>query len=162
PRRHAGPLRHRLPPPSLPPPGDRLHAHRREVHARGAARLLPSLLRAQQHHAGGGGRLRRRRGAAPHRGRVERRAARRAPLAGATLPPERTDAAIDAILDEALRLTREEALPEEIDKAKTIVESDTVYQKETVQGMARKLGFYQTVTGAVGYEDEYQRQVREV
>jgi zinc protease len=50
----------------------------------------------------------------------------------------------------------------ELEKAKTIIESDAVYQKETVQGQARKLGFFETVGGGIDWEDEYNRQIRAV
>ena len=85
---------------------------------------------------------------------------------GATLPPADLDAAIDAMLDETLRLAHEDAAAEEIEKAKTIVESDIVYTKETVQGFARKLGFFATISGpgktSLTVEDDYHRRLREV
>lgn len=83
-------------------------------------------------------------------------------VVGATLPPGQLDTAFDALLDEILRLGREEVTPEELDKAKAIVESDAVYQKETVQGMARKLGFYRAVAGSLEHEADFQRQVRDL
>jgi zinc protease len=83
-------------------------------------------------------------------------------VVGATLPPERLDEALTGLLDEAFRLAVEEVGVEELEKAKTIVESDAIYQKETVQGMARKLGFYETVAGSLAHEDEYVRQTREL
>jgi zinc protease len=83
-------------------------------------------------------------------------------VAGATLPPERLDAAVEAILGELFRLRFETITRDELKKAQTIVESDAIYQKETVQGQARKLGFFETVAGGLGYEEEYNRQVRAV
>ncbi len=83
-------------------------------------------------------------------------------VAGATLPPERTDEALDALLGETFRIATAEVTPEELDKAKAIIESDAVYQKETVQGTARKLGFYETVAGSLGWEAEYGRAIRDV
>ncbi len=83
-------------------------------------------------------------------------------VAGATLPPQQLDPALEALLDETFRVAVTDATAEELAKAKTIIESDAVYQKETVQGQARKLGFYQTVAGSLGFEGEYQREVREV
>jgi zinc protease len=83
-------------------------------------------------------------------------------VAGATLPPEQLDAAFAGLLDETFRLRHEEVSETELQKAKTIIESDAVYQKETVQGQARKLGFFETVGGGVDWEDEYNRQVRAV
>ncbi len=83
-------------------------------------------------------------------------------VAGATLPPRGFDDATRAIMTEMVRMTREEVTPEELAKARTVVESDAIYQKETVQGFARKLGFYQTVAGGVAFEDEYHRRVQQV
>ena len=45
-------------------------------------------------------------------------------------------------LEWLFRLAHEDPSSDELAKARTIVESDAVYQKETVQGMARKLGYY--------------------
>ncbi|MGZ3425907.1 MAG: M16 family metallopeptidase, partial [Polyangia bacterium] len=83
-------------------------------------------------------------------------------VAGATLPPEQLDAAFAGLLAETFRLRHEEVSQSELQKAKTIIESDAVYQKETVQGQARKLGFFETVGGGVGWEDEYNQQIRAV
>ncbi|HUS66923.1 MAG TPA: pitrilysin family protein [Kofleriaceae bacterium] len=83
-------------------------------------------------------------------------------VAGATLPPEKLDGALDAILEQVFRLCHEEVTEAELQKAQAIIESDAVYQKETVQGQARKLGFFETVAGGLDYEEEYARQVRAV
>src|SRR5262249_25489118 len=65
-----------------------------------------------------------------------------------------------AILRELFRLAHEDVSEEELSKAKTIIESDAVYQKETVQGLARKLGYFETVAGGAEIEAEYLAQVR--
>src|SRR5581483_4774580 len=83
-------------------------------------------------------------------------------VAGGTLPPADLASAVDAILAQVARLCQEDVTAEELKKAQTIIESDAIYQKETVQGQARKLGFFQTVAGGVEYEAEYQKQVRAV
>lgn len=83
-------------------------------------------------------------------------------VAGATLPPGDLDAALGAIAGELFRLRHEEVSDVELQKAKAIIESDAVYQKETVQGQARKLGFFATVGGGLDWEAEYNRQVRAV
>ncbi len=69
------------------------------------------------------------------------------------------EVAMRAILREIFRLAHEDVTGEEMSKARTIIESDAVYQKETVQGMARKLGYFETVAGGIEYEAEYQRQI---
>ncbi|HEY3359806.1 MAG TPA: pitrilysin family protein [Polyangia bacterium] len=84
---------------------------------------------------------------------------------GASIPPGSPGAieeATRAILDEVYRLAHDEVSLEEVAKARTIIESEAVYQKETVQGMARKLGYFETVAGDAAYEDEYNRQVQDV
>jgi zinc protease len=83
-------------------------------------------------------------------------------VAGATLPPEKLDAALEALCEELFRLRYEPVTNEELRKAKAIIESDAIYQKETVQGQARKLGFFETVAGGLDYEAEYHKSVREV
>jgi zinc protease len=82
-------------------------------------------------------------------------------LSAATAPDGLVDAT-RALSAEVLRLTREEVTGDEIAKAQAIIDSDAVYQKETVQGMARKLGFFETAAGGLEYEEEYQRQVARV
>ncbi|MBI5477831.1 MAG: insulinase family protein [Deltaproteobacteria bacterium] len=81
---------------------------------------------------------------------------------GASMPPTQVEAASRAVLDEVYRLAYDEVSAEEINKARTIIESENVYQKETVQGLARKVGFFETVAGDLAYEDEYHRQVQAV
>jgi zinc protease len=83
-------------------------------------------------------------------------------VAGATMPPDDLDAAFAGLLSEVFRLRHEEVSDTELQKAKAIIESDAIYQKETVQGQARKLGFFETVGGGIDWEDEYNRQVRAV
>jgi zinc protease len=63
------------------------------------------------------------------------------------------------LLKEIYRLAHEDPEAEEIAKARTIIEADTVYQKETVQGMARKLGYFETVAGGLEMEAEYQARI---
>jgi zinc protease len=76
-------------------------------------------------------------------------------VVAASLPPGRVDEATRAMLDEILRLSREEMPQEELAKARTILESDRIYDKETVQGHARKLGFFTAIAGDVEFEDRY-------
>lgn len=71
------------------------------------------------------------------------------------LPYGRVEDASRAVLDEILRLAVEEVRPEELAKAKTILESDRVYDKETVQGYARKLGFFAAIAGDPDFEEGY-------
>jgi len=76
-------------------------------------------------------------------------------VVAASLPPGRVDEANPRHARRILRLSHEEMAQEELAKARTILESDRVYDKETVQGHARKLGFFTAIAGDVGFEDRY-------
>lgn len=83
-------------------------------------------------------------------------------IAGATLHHDRLRDAAQALVSEIHRLRDEPVALREIEKARTIIESDAVYQRETAQGMARKLGFFQAVMGDLGAEARYYEAIREV
>jgi zinc protease len=83
-------------------------------------------------------------------------------VVGASMPSTDPEPAVRAMLREIYRFTHEEASHEELAKARTIIESDAVYQKETVQGMARKLGFYETVAGGNDFEKEYLKRIHDL
>jgi zinc protease len=76
-------------------------------------------------------------------------------VVGASLPPRRPERALAAVLTEVSRLRREEVTAEELAKCRTILESERVFDKETVQGYARKLGFFATIAGDVAFEEQY-------
>ncbi len=80
-------------------------------------------------------------------------------IIGAIGPVEKIQDAYAALLEEAFRLHHEHVSADEILKARTILESDAVYQKETMQGMAQKFAYYHTVAGDTGFEDTYYRNV---
>ena len=80
-------------------------------------------------------------------------------IVGATVLPRNVERAVEAMATEVFMLGTEEVTTDELRRAMTIVDSEAVFQKETVQGQARKLGFYQTVAGDVSYEQEYNRRV---
>jgi zinc protease len=70
---------------------------------------------------------------------------------GATTRPDELEGALDGLLDEILRLGREPVTDEELARALATLEADAVYAKETVQGRARKLGYFETMgLGAAG------------
>jgi zinc protease len=80
-------------------------------------------------------------------------------IIGATLRPENLEKAVDAILEEISRLGEEGATAEELDRVKVNVESELIYDRQTVQGEARKLGYYEVMTGDIQFEKEYVRRV---
>jgi zinc protease len=76
-------------------------------------------------------------------------------IVGASLNADNVAPALKEILRQSFRLRREEFTADELARAKRIVESDTVFQRETVQGIARKLGFFETVAGHIEEEERY-------
>lgn len=81
-------------------------------------------------------------------------------MLGATIHGDTVEDAYRAILEELWKLRREGPTQAEVDKAKTIILAEAVYAKETVQGMARKLGYYALSVGDPAYEEVYYAHVR--
>ncbi len=80
-------------------------------------------------------------------------------IVGATLPPENLEKAVEAILEEITQLGQEGATAEELNRVKVNVESELIYDRQTVQGEARKLGYYEAITGDIRFEKEVMRRV---
>ena len=83
-------------------------------------------------------------------------------LVSALPSPGKTQAAYRAVLDQCALLCERLCSREEIEKARGIIESQQVYERESVQGQARKLGFYETLAGGVEEEDVYYRRIQRV
>lgn len=69
---------------------------------------------------------------------------------------------VGAILEETFRFRDVRPGREEVDRARTIIESQEIYGKQTVGGLARKLGRFEMVTGDPNYERKYQERLAEV
>jgi zinc protease len=80
----------------------------------------------------------------------------------ASLDPEKTQEALPQIFHEIFRLENEGILQEELDRAKVQVETDFVYSQETMEGEARKLGIFETLSKDPHAEKLYLEKVREV
>jgi zinc protease len=81
---------------------------------------------------------------------------------GGQIHGEKIEEAYRELLKETLRLRFENVEDAEIEKAKTIILSEIIYQKETVQGIARKLGTFELVAGDTSFEEEYYSKVKSV
>jgi zinc protease len=81
---------------------------------------------------------------------------------GGTLDPSESKEALKEIMKEVMRLKYEPVGDVELSKVKINIESDAVYTKETMQGQAQKLGYYEVETGDFRYEDVYLDKVRKV
>jgi zinc protease len=76
-------------------------------------------------------------------------------VVGATLEEERWQEALRGILAEVERVQREGVSTAELDRAKRNLESEFIYQRETVQGQASQLGYFEAVLGDLTFESRY-------
>lgn len=77
---------------------------------------------------------------------------------------EDTDAqkVLSALTQEIARLRHRDIPASDIRRALTILESDRVYQRQTVQGIAQRLGYFHTVAGGIGFERRFVELARRV
>lgn len=73
----------------------------------------------------------------------------------AALEQEKVRPALEEILATLFRCKHTLVSPAELARARTNLESDFIYRRETVQGQARQLGFFLTVFGDPDYERRY-------
>ncbi|MCP4606782.1 MAG: insulinase family protein [Proteobacteria bacterium] len=73
----------------------------------------------------------------------------------AIIPPHNLTRAAQAVVDELFRVTKEPISSAEIEKSRNLLESDKVYSEETVDGIARKLGFYVVHAEDIEFEEKY-------
>ncbi len=76
-------------------------------------------------------------------------------VVGASMAAANVEAALVALLEEVERVRAIPVGDDELSRAKRNLESEAVFQRETVQGQARKLGFYEVVAGHVDEEAKY-------
>jgi zinc protease len=83
-------------------------------------------------------------------------------IIGASCPLENLDPATEAITNECFALAHRPVSAAELGKAIHAVQADSIYQRETVEGMARKLGYYEATAADAEYEEEYVRAIARV
>ncbi len=81
-------------------------------------------------------------------------------MVGAGLRHQNIAAAMQHLLDQVYHLRHALVPASELEKAKVLILSESAYQRETVQGQARKLGFFETVGGDHAAEQTYLAQVK--
>ncbi|MEQ9619756.1 MAG: pitrilysin family protein [Deltaproteobacteria bacterium] len=81
---------------------------------------------------------------------------------GGSLDPARSEEALEEIIKEINRLKYEPVSDVELSRVKVNIQSDAIYTKETMQGQAQKLGFFEVETDDFRYEQEYLDKVRNV
>jgi zinc protease len=83
-------------------------------------------------------------------------------VVGASLPHGNLDEAAARIGEEIARVVREPPEIAELEKAKAMLASEAIYQLETVEGLARRIGYWQTMVGDPAFEQHYQERVRAI
>lgn len=81
---------------------------------------------------------------------------------GGTSEPEKIKDALSEIIKETYRLKYEPVSLEELSRAKINIESNSIYARETMQGQAQKLGYFEVEAGDYKYEDEYLDRISQV
>jgi len=77
----------------------------------------------------------------------------------ATLQEERWQNALIGILAEVERVQRDGVRTAELDRAKRNLESEFIYQRETVQGQASQLGYFGAILADLAYEARYLKAI---
>ena len=80
-------------------------------------------------------------------------------VVGATTAPGRLEEPARALLDEVLRLAREDVSPDELDAARTQALAGVVRDQESPAGYARKLGFFASIGGDIAHDQSYRARV---
>lgn len=83
-------------------------------------------------------------------------------VVGAALHHDKLESAIAALGTEVRKVRESRPRAAEIDKAKTLLASEVIYGRETVEGMARRIGTWTLLTGEPGFEARYQERVAAV
>ena len=78
---------------------------------------------------------------------------------GATLQEGRGQNALTGILAEVERIQRDGVRTAELDRAKRNLESEFIYQRETVQGQASQLGYFGAILADLTYEARYLKAI---
>ncbi|AFM27305.1 putative Zn-dependent peptidase [Desulfomonile tiedjei DSM 6799] len=73
----------------------------------------------------------------------------------ATLDGKNLETVTKGIMEEVAKLQKQPPSAEELDRAKTHIESQHIYARETVQGMARSIGSFEADLGDASYEEKY-------
>lgn len=76
-------------------------------------------------------------------------------MAGGNLFAGREAEAVGELIGEVVRIQKEPPARSEFERARLNIESDLVYLKETVQGLARKWGFYHMTAQDLDFEKRY-------
>ena len=78
---------------------------------------------------------------------------------GFTLPEKNFTKAVEAVLEEVYRFHDQKIDQEELNMAKLNIKSDAIYEKETVEGLGRKYGYFETILGRHDFDEHYYQAI---
>lgn len=80
----------------------------------------------------------------------------------ANLEAGNTEKAIKGILEEIKKIEYEGVSNAELEKAKLNLESEFIYSRETMEGRARQIGYFETSAGGLDYEKRYLEGIKKL
>ena len=69
---------------------------------------------------------------------------------------------LNALAREVAHLRHRPVSPSDLERARTLLESDAIYQSQTVQGLAQRLGYFHVVAGGLEFEPRFLELARAV
>jgi zinc protease len=69
---------------------------------------------------------------------------------------------VRGLMEEVFRFREMRVSAQDLERARTMIESQEIYNKQTAEGLAMKLGHHQMVTGDPTYEEQYYRALADV
>lgn len=81
---------------------------------------------------------------------------------GYTTPEKKVVKAAQEILKEIFALDQDPITHAELALARTNIKSDAWYERETVEGLARKYGYFETTLGDYSFDKKYYQKIEEV
>lgn len=81
---------------------------------------------------------------------------------GGSLDPGKVSGGIPEVIRQTYLLRSEPVTQSELQRAKVNIESESIYAKETMNGQAEKLGYFEAIAGDYRYEQTYLERVRSV
>ena len=80
-------------------------------------------------------------------------------VVGYSLPDKHIPAASRAITEEIYALRHRKIDHDELARAKINIKSDAIYEKETVEGLARKYGYFETILKKHDFDENYYQHI---
>lgn len=81
---------------------------------------------------------------------------------GYSLPEKNTAKATQAVLEQITLFQEKKVDHDELLRAKLNIKSDSVYEKETVEGLARKYGYFENILGRHDFDEHYYQAIDKV